>query len=207
MVSNGKEVRETEDSVNLTVKKLLRFSQVERIYASRLQQDFAPDEVRPLRLIRKSWDRGEYPCYGLYDGRRLLAYAFLVCKGRRCVLDYFAVSEEHRGEGLGSAFLKEVTARIPDAECVLVEVEDPDGAQDEEARSLRLRRIAFYRRSGFYDTGIRSCSFGVDFCILNADSENRLPQAELRDFYCAMYRSILPRRIFEANFRIKDPCR
>ena len=62
MVSNGKEVRETEDSVNLTVKKLIRFSQVERIYASRLQQDFAPDEIRSLRLIRKSWDRGEYPC-------------------------------------------------------------------------------------------------------------------------------------------------
>ena len=59
---NGKEVRETEDSVNLTVKKLLRFSQVERIYASRLQQDFATDEVRTLRLIRKSWDRVEYPC-------------------------------------------------------------------------------------------------------------------------------------------------
>ena len=42
---------------------------------------------------------------------------------------------------------------------------------------------------------------------MNADSENRLPQAELRDFYCAMYRSILPRRIFEASFHIKDPCR
>jgi GNAT superfamily N-acetyltransferase len=193
--------------MNLTVRRLDRFSQVEEIYASRMPQDFDPDEIRPLFSLRKSWERKEYICYGLSGSAGLVAYAFFVHRGRHLLLDYLAVSETHRGEGLGSAFLKEVTARIPDAECVLVEVEDPDGAQDEEARSLRLRRIAFYRRSGFYDTGIRSCSFGVDFCILNADSENRLPQAELRDFYCAMYRSILPRRIFEANFRIKDPCR
>jgi hypothetical protein len=41
--------------MNLTVRRLDRFSQVEEIYASRMPQDFDPDEIRPLFSLRKSW--------------------------------------------------------------------------------------------------------------------------------------------------------
>lgn len=203
MVRKGTGVRETESFVNLTVKKLDHFSQVEKIYASLMRRDFCPDELRSLRYIRKFWYKGEYLGYGLYDGGHLLVYAFVLRRGRHYGLDYFAVSRKHRGKGLGSAFLKELSDRIPDADCVLVEVEDPDAAQEEETRTLRQRRIGFYLRNGFYDTGIRSCAFGVDYRVLNAASESRLSVPELRDFYVGVYRSVLSPKLFDVNFRIK----
>ena len=193
--------------MNLTVRRLDRFSQVEEIYASRMPQDFDPDEIRPLFSLRKSWERKEYICYGLSGSAGLVAYAFFVHRGRHLLLDYLAVSETHRGEGLGSAFLKELSDRIPDAECVLVEAQDPNAAQEEGERSLRQRRIGFYLRSGFYDTGLRSRVFGVDYCLLDRASGREVPVPGLREIYADMYRSMLPPRLFDANFRIKDPCR
>ncbi|MBQ1361739.1 MAG: GNAT family N-acetyltransferase [Eubacteriales bacterium] len=193
--------------MNLTVRRLDRFSQVEEIYASRMPQDFDPDEIRPLFSLRKSWERKEYICYGLSGSAGLVAYAFFVHRGRHLLLDYLAVSETHRGEGLGSAFLKELSDRIPDAECVLVEAQDPNAAQEEGERSLRQRRIGFYLRSGFYDTGLRSRVFGVDYCLLDRASGREVPVPGLREIYADMYRSMLPPRLFDANFCIKEPCR
>ena len=64
--------------MNLTVRRLDHFSQVEEIYASRMPQDFDPDEIRPLFSLRKSWERKEYICYGLSGSAGLVAYAFFV---------------------------------------------------------------------------------------------------------------------------------
>ena len=161
--------------MNLTVRRLDRFSQVEEIYASRMPQDFDPDEIRPLFSLRKSWERKEYICYGLSGSAGLVAYAFFVHRGRHLLLDYLAVSETHRGEGLGSAFLKELSDRIPDAECVLVEAQDPNAAQEEGERSLRQRRIGFYLRSGFYDTGLRSRVLGWITACWTERPEERCP--------------------------------
>ena len=193
--------------MNLTVRKLDRFSQVEEIYASRMPQDFDADEIRPLFSLRESWKRKEYVCYGLCGSAGLLAYAFFVRRGRHFLLDYLAVSEAHRGEGLGSIFLKQLSDRIPEADCVLVEAQDPAAAQEEEERTLRRRRIGFYLRSGFYDTGLRSRIFGVDYCLLNVSSEDCLSVPELRKIYTDLYRSMLPPEFFDAHFLLKESCR
>jgi GNAT superfamily N-acetyltransferase len=189
--------------MNLSVRQLNTFSQVEEIYTSRMMHDFGEDEIRPLSALQKFWNRGEYFCYGLYDRDKLLAYAFFLGRGRHFLLDYLAVSPEHRGEGLGSVFLRELTNQFPDADCVLVEVEDPAAAQTDELRSARQRRMRFYSRNGFYDTGIASRTFGVDYRLLNIAAEKNLSASEIREIYTGMYRSMLPRHLYEAKFFLK----
>ena len=189
--------------MNLSACQLNTFFQVEEIYTSRMMHDFGEDEIRPLSALQKFWTRGKYFWYGLYDRDKLLAYAFFLGRGRHFLLDYLAVSPEHRGEGLGSVFLRELTNQFPDADCVLVEVEDPAAAQTDELRSARQRRMRFYSRNGFYDTGIASRTFGVDYHLLNIAAEKNLSASEIREIYTGMYRSMLPRHLYEAKFFLK----
>ena len=79
-------------------------------------------------------------------------------------LMYFAVIEELRSKGIGSALYREILRRLrQDAEPrrqrlrgVLMEVEDPEQAESPGAREMAARRVGFYRRLGVRQlTGIR----------------------------------------------------
>ena len=60
---------------------------------------------------------------------------------RVLLLDYFAVTPELRGRGVGSAFLAALDAVLGGV-CILGEVEMPD-SHDAGLNAMRLRRIAF----------------------------------------------------------------
>ena len=49
-------------------RRLTDFRQVEKLYKSRLESDFAEDELKPLSAMKKSWEEGNYDCYGLFYG-------------------------------------------------------------------------------------------------------------------------------------------
>ena len=59
--------------------RLSSFSQVDALYRTRLKKDFARNELKPLSSIRRSWKKGAYDCYGLFDGDEILGYAFFAC--------------------------------------------------------------------------------------------------------------------------------
>ena len=63
--------------------------------------------------------------------------------------------------------------------------------------------MRFYSRNGFYDTGIASRTFGVDYRLLNIAAEKNLSASEIREIYTGMYRSMLPRHLYEAKFFLK----
>lgn len=184
------------------VLRLRDFSQVERLYQTRLKKDFARNERKPLSSMRRSWEKEAYDCYGLFDGKELLGYAFFVRLGRNCLLDYFAIAEEHRNEGLGTIFLRQLADRLADADCVLVEVEDPDRAPDEERRQLQERRLQFYLRSGYRETELRSRVFGADYRILELPAAKPQGAEELRRIYAELYRSFLPALFYRTQFRV-----
>ena len=64
-------------------------------------------------------------------------------------LAYFAVSREHRSEGIGSKALAKLIDEKKDRQ-IVVEFETPHGS---ETNDLSTRRRAFYLRNGFYETG------------------------------------------------------
>ena len=144
------EEKKTCDNARMEIRQLSDFKDVEEIYHSRMREDFPFNELHPLFVMRKLWDAGSYLCLGLYDGPELLGYAFFVRlqddEKIFYLFDYLAISKDHRDEGLGSFFLKHLPSHIPSPACVIVEIEDPRKAKDEETREIRNRRSLFYEK-------------------------------------------------------------
>ena len=185
-------------------RRLTAFSQVEALYRERLKNDFARNERRPLASLRRSWEKGAYECYGLFEGAEILGYAFFACLGKRFLFDYLAIADGHRDQGLGSLFLHQLSRQLESADCVVGEVEDPDSADDPESLALRERRLRFYLRSGYRETTLRSTVFGADYRILELPCGKNHTAEELRQAYTELYRSILPALFFRTQFRVRD---
>ncbi|MFR3219653.1 MAG: GNAT family N-acetyltransferase [Ruthenibacterium lactatiformans] len=93
-----------------TVRKLNE-SALRGIYDAYMHEAFPPAELKPLAVMLRLMERGRYLCYGYYRNGRLAAYAFFYRHDSRVLLlDYFAVTPELRGRGVGSAFLAALDA-------------------------------------------------------------------------------------------------
>ena len=144
-----------------TVRKLNE-SALRGIYDAYMHEAFPPAELKPLAVMLRLMERGRYLCYGYYRNGRLAAYAFFYRHDSRVLLlDYFAVTPELRGRGVGSAFLAALDAVLGGV-CILGEVEMPD-SHDAGLNAMRLRRIAFYERAGFSLTGAASPPDSVQY--------------------------------------------
>lgn len=191
-----------QDHNTPTTRRLTAFSQVEALYRQRLKKDFARNELRQLSSLRRSWKENAYDCYGLFDGDELLGYAFFVRLGNSYLVDYLGIAEEHRDEGLGSIFLRQLADHLAAADCVVVEVEDPDKAADAADREQRERRLQFYLRSGCRKTELSSCVFGADYRILEVPTGKPHTVEQLREVYTRLYQSILPGIFFHTQFHV-----
>ena len=174
---------------------------IERLYRERLIVDFPPNELKSLSSMRRSWQRGNYDCYGLFDGEDILGYAFFFHICGNYLLDYLAIDDGHRDQGLGSIFLQELTDCMAGADCLIAEVEDPDQAEDEETRTVRNRRLQFYLRCGCLKTELTAVVFGADYRILEVPVGKTHTTNELRDIYTDIYRNMLPEQFFREEFQ------
>ena len=184
--------------------RALALPQIRALYAERLSVDFPPDELKPLSAIEQAFARSAYACYGAVDGDRTLAYAFFVKlneHGRRLALfDYFAVDRMLRGQGVGGRFLQALIAGpLRDLSCVLLEVDEPACAASPEDQETCLRRLRFYLRNGLTDTSVTATVYGVTYRILALPVGTVPDPAETRRVYAALYRSVMPARIFSSK--------
>lgn len=187
----------------LAVRRITDFAAVETLYRERMKKDFARNELRPLDNLRRSWERDAYDCYGLFHGEEILGYAFFARLGGSYLFDYLAIAGEHRDEGLGSVFLLLLADSFAGADCVIGEVEDPDKAGNAAERALRERRLQFYLRAGYRETGLRSVVFGADYRILEVPTAKTHTTDELREVYTALCRSILSPAVFRTQFHVQ----
>lgn len=200
--------------------KSLDLSQIKYIYEKHMTADFPANELKPFSAIENLLGRGKYLAYGLFDDEVIRAYAFFAAgkKSHSLLLDYFAVKASGRSRGFGSKFLRllknEIITGYPGISSVIAEVERVRFASDELERSIRERRIAFYKRNGFKGTRIKSLLFGVDYSILYwpllADSCNASDIADVMDYCDAnilqqlelIYKDMLPANIVRQHVRL-----
>ena len=182
----------------------LPLSRVRELYARRLTADFPPDELKPLSAIEEALARDSYFCCGAMDGEEILAYAFFVKNGTNALVDYFAVRSDLRDRGVGSRFLGQLIAgdTLKAYGCVLLETDDPDAAPDGAEREIRERRLRFYLRCGLTETGVRAEVWHVIYRILALPVGKAPTAEETGERYTALYRSILPEKVFREKFRI-----
>lgn len=199
--------RESPGARRFTVEPL-DLPQMREIYLSRMVEDFPENELKPLALIESGMRRGFYRCWGAADGSGTLAYACFVCVERDaralCLFDYLAVRRDVRGEGVGSAFLQALSgAQLRAFDAVLLEVDDPSAVPPGAERGIRERRLRFYLRNGLVETGVTARVFGAEFRLLALPGRTPPDADAVRGDYAALYRAMLPARLFRREILIR----
>lgn len=172
----------------------LNTQEVRQIYQEKMKQDFPPSELRPYSSMEKLMKNGEYLCFGCFEGDTLAAYAYFVVSEGAALLDYYAVNESMRGQGVGGRFLSEIRnfAMEFSAPFLSIEVESVRSAQDPREAELRARRIRFYEHCGCTMTGICSMLFGVEYSIMVLPLNGTLPgDGEIKASLEKLYRVIV----------------
>lgn len=191
------------DMVNL---RELTKEKITKLYNERMVVDFPPDEQKPLSVILNAFDEGIYKAFGLYENEAIVGYTCLVKSGRDYLIDYLAIYPDKRNRGIGTTLLKILDGHMAGCGTILVEVEDPDYAKDEEDRKLRIRRMDFYLRNGCVDTGVRTRCFGVEFIILQMGG-SKADKKKIWEKYSSFYRATLPKKMYDGNIEIKKAVR
>ena len=164
--------------------------QLENIYRTYMQKDFPADELKPLPMLLKAMDDGHYDALGLMEEGEIRGYALFHRLHKDYLFDYLAVVDGNRNSGTGSIFLKMIQEHYKDADSIFGEVEDPDFAKTEEERKLQERRIGFYQRNGYIDTGVKVQLYGVNYRLIELDmGKNHTPQ-HMKQLYKKMYQSV-----------------
>jgi len=190
--------------------------EVIEIYSTVAQNHFPSDELKPVKKVRMFLSEKMYLGYGLFRNEKLLAYAFFLRLPHfdKLLLDYYAVLDEFRNEGTGSAFLQllrdELKEKPLDAsESILlsgfyIESENPDYAKNDSEKAIREKRIAFYEKNYADFTGILTTLYGVDYRIFYIPLKDTplLAPAAYRQELEHIYRNMFPSPLFEQVSRI-----
>ena len=146
----------------------LSAEEVISIYSAIAPLHFPKAELKPVENVKNYLKNDLYTGYGFYENETLLAYAlFLILpKEHKLLLDYYAVLEAYRNDGIGSAFLQSLRTDITCADGIYIESENPDYAESEQEKKIQEKRIAFYDRNGAVFTGVLSTLFGVPNRVL-----------------------------------------
>ena len=124
-----------------------------------------------------------------YEGGNLVGLTIVYPRKQFNWFWYFAVPEELRGQGIGQRILMQLIEKYGGQSNIL-DMESPE--QVCENSEQRKRRLAFYLRNGFRDTGVGKSFKGIDYTIMMI-GEGSFTQYdydqiidELRSFWDAM---------------------
>lgn len=177
-------------------------NQIKAVYEQKMREDFPSDELKPLDMIMNRREKGIYECLGLFDEGELAGYVFLVRLKEDYLIDYLATEKNRRNAGYGGELIRLLSGYLVHAKSIIGEIEDPEYAQSEADRVLRTRRLQFYLRNGFRDTGVKVTCFGVPFMIIEMGEGLVHTEAEIISLYRNHYKAMLPKHLYEKHVRI-----
>ena len=169
--------------------KQLSNEDIENVYNKHMKMHFPSEELKPIDVIQKLIKRKIYICYGLYNNKELLAYAFIATSKSYLLLDYYAVCAKYRNKGIGSKFLNILKENCKNYIGIIVEVEKVEYASNENEKVVRKRRIDFYKKNGMRITKVSCTLFTVNYsimCLCNIELEDSAIYEGLKNIYKEM---------------------
>ena len=120
-----------------------RLDEVHALY----ETAFPASEKKPFSMIVSGQGTGLVEILSLEENNRFLGLAIMAKAGDRVLLDYFAIADEVRGHGAGSAALQALRERYQGMR-IIIEIESTK-CEDEEELALR--------KSSICGMGLRCC--------------------------------------------------
>lgn len=185
--------------------RTLTKEEIEIIYQKHLVNDFPKEEQKPLEFMLDLYEKGLYVCYGMFEGMKLIAYAFLVKTehGSFLLMDYYAVIKKFRSGGHGSRFLNLLKEHCKEEAGILFEVET--GIYEAgEAKTTCERRISFYRKNGLKMSTLWLVLFTVDMHVMYLPlKEKNISDEELLKELDRIYQAMFPKKFYQKNIVLK----
>lgn len=156
---------------------------------------FPRSERKPYAVMLKKQAEGIMELMTIEnDDGKFLGLVITILHNDIVLLDYFAVSPECRGQGIGSEVLKELSRRYP-GKTILLEIEDPEVPNENQAD--RIRRKAFYLRNGMVCQDFKINFFGVEMLVLTNGAKVTFEE------YHAIFEAHFSRTV-QKNIRLRD---
>ena len=177
--------------------------EVPELYKNYIKKYFPRDEVKPLSNIINMLEKQVYKVVVMEDDTEVVAAAFIkiLPDSFTCLLDYYAVREDRRNNGLGEMFLKNICDNFIESRAMFIESEWPKAAKNEEQKIIRLRRLAFYTRCGAKDSKVITDIFGVKYVNLYM-SDNEICSDVCCEEIKKIYHSMVPKHLYKLFVRI-----
>lgn len=142
------------------IKNIRHKADIKNLYLT----SFPKEERLPWRILRLM-DILRCDLTAYYDGETFCGMAVTATTEDILYVMFFAVEGSIRGKGYGSGILQYLRESNPD-KTILLNVEIPDEAASNNDQ--RIRRMAFYEKNGFRDTGYNIREVGGVFRILSS---------------------------------------
>ena len=127
------------------------------------QTAFPKEELLPWWIVRLLTVQKCVDLTGYYQEETFAGFTFTATAGNILFVLFFAVEENSRGKGFGSEILQYLKDCNP-GKTIVLNVEPLDASA--ENNHQRIRRMAFYKKNGFYDTGYNIREVGGVFRVL-----------------------------------------
>lgn len=137
-----------------------------QLYTDHMKADFPVCELKPFKHLLALQATGNYGAYTFGQATDMRAYACLYADREAALLDYFAVARGYRSEGWGSRALEALLDQSLPSGGLILECDDPAFAENAAEQRIRERRIRFYERLGFLDSGVRATVFTAPFWVM-----------------------------------------
>lgn len=118
-----------------------------------MKRVFPKEELMPMWLLNMITKMNKYQFTAYYDNDLFVGITFTIEQKDLLFIFYIAVNDKVHSKGYGSHLLKTLSEKYDNIPIVLfIETLDPQTDNYDQ----RLKRLAFYERNGYYQTGIKA---------------------------------------------------
>lgn len=143
---------------------------------------FPRAERKPFPVIVNAYRAGRTDIWCILESDKFLGFAATMNSPRLIMLDYLAVSEKYRSQGIGTAALTKILELYAD-KAFLLEIESPYEPGPDQAK--RQKRKQFYVNCGLKPLNVMAEVFGIKMELLgrNCDVDFQRYRNFYRDYY------------------------
>ena len=164
--------------MTLVKAKKSDYKLIKKLYKS----SFPKNEQKPFAIIKKQIKKGHGELFSIVDDNNFYGFVFTVLYMDIVLIDYLAINESSRGQGIGSITLSQLREKY-EGKRIFLEIEKTE--ENAPNNVERIKRKKFYLKNGLKETGIYISIYSNHMEILTFNEKVNLKE------YCDMLRATL----------------